>query len=279
MRQLLEAGVHFGHRTDQWNPRARHFIYAEHNGTHLIDLVQTQILMERACDFMRLSAAGGKRILFVGTKRAATDIIESEARRCGVYFINRRWLGGMMTNFEVIRTRIMRLRELDEMQRTGELFLQSKRDQAKLNRELYKLERAFGGVKNLDGLPEILFVVDITRESLAIREAARVGCAVVAMVDTNSDPTQISFPIPSNDDSIRSVKLVTQYIADAIAGQQPPSDSDGPDLQPAPVPKRPVPFAGLLEIALMSPTTDDDHGLIDAGRNCLRSYRVTDEWR
>jgi small subunit ribosomal protein S2 len=221
MRQLLEAGVHFGHQTRRWNPKMRKYIYGERNGIYIIDLEQTSKALDRACDFIRTAAQQRKNIVFVGTKKQATDIVEEEARRCNSHYVNRRWLGGMLTNFETIRLRVNRLKELEEMRESGDFFRRGKKEQAVLNRELYKLEKTLGGIKTMRGRPDVLFIIDQKRELIAVAEAVKSGISTVAIVDTNCDPEGISYVIPGNDDSIRSIRLITSRIADSIIeGQQ-----------------------------------------------------------
>ena len=216
MRQLLEAGVHFGHQTRRWNPKMRPYIYGERNGIYIIDLEQTSRKLDQACEFIRKAASEKKNIVFVGTKKQASEIVEEEARRCEAHYVNRRWLGGMLTNFETIRLRIGRLKELEEMQNSGEFFRRPKKEQAVLNRELTKLEKSLGGIKTMRGRPDVLFVIDQKRELNAVAEALKIGITVVGMIDTNCDPDGIDYVIPSNDDSIRSIKLICSKLADSI---------------------------------------------------------------
>ena len=216
MRQLLEAGVHFGHQTRRWNPKMRPYIYGERNGIYIIDLEQTTRALDKACEFMQQAASEKKNIIFVGTKKQAAEIVEEEAKRCGAFFVNRRWLGGMLTNFETIRLRINRLKELEEMRDSGDFFRRPKKELAVLNRELFKLEKSLGGIKNMRGRPDILFIVDQKRELIAVSEAKKMGICVVGIIDTNCDPEGIDYVIPGNDDSIRSIKLILNKISDAI---------------------------------------------------------------
>jgi len=216
MRQLLEAGVHFGHQTRRWNPKMRPYIYGERNGIYIIDLEQTSRALEKAYEFIRKAASEKKNIVFVGTKKQASEIVEEEAKRCGAFFVNRRWLGGMLTNFETIRLRINRLKELDEMKNTGDFYRRPKKELTVLNRELYKLERSLGGIKGMRGRPDVLFIVDQKRELIAVSEAKKMDISVVGIIDTNCDPDGIDFVIPGNDDSIRSIKLIVGKIADAV---------------------------------------------------------------
>jgi small subunit ribosomal protein S2 len=216
MRQLLEAGVHFGHQTRRWNPKMRPYIYGERNGIYIIDLEQTSRKLDMACEYLRKAASERKNIVMVGTKKQASEIIEEEARRAEVHFVNRRWLGGMLTNFETIRLRINRLKELEEMRDTGEYNRRPKKEVAVLNRELTKLEKSLGGIKTMKGRPDILFVIDQKRELNAVAEAMKIGITVVGIIDTNCDPDGIEYVIPGNDDSIRSIKLICSKLADAI---------------------------------------------------------------
>jgi small subunit ribosomal protein S2 len=234
MRQLLEAGVHFGHQTRRWNPKMRSYIYGERNGIYIIDLEQTSRALDKACDFIRKVASEKKNIIFVGTKKQAAEIVEEEAKRCGAHFVSRRWLGGMLTNFETIRLRINRLKELEEMRDTGEFFRRGKKEQAVLNRELYKLEKSLGGIKTMRGKPDVLFIIDQKNELIAVSEAKKIGIKVVGIIDTNCDPGGIDYVIPGNDDSIRSIKLITGKIADAIleGKQGQVSDSEPAQVQP-----------------------------------------------
>ncbi len=216
MRQLLEAGVHFGHQTRRWNPKMRPYIYGERNGIYIIDLEQTSRALEKACEYIRKAASEKKNIVFVGTKKQAAEIIEQEAKRCGAFFVNQRWLGGMLTNFETIRLRINRLKELDEMKNNGDFYRRPKKELTVLNRELFKLERSLGGIKGMRGRPDLLFIVDQKHELIAVAEAKKMDISVVGIVDTNCDPDNIDFVIPGNDDSIRSIKLIVSSIADAV---------------------------------------------------------------
>ena len=216
MREMLEAGVHFGHQTHRWNPKMKRYIFAERNGIHIIDLSQTVKLFRRAYEVIRDTAAQGGRVLFVGTKRQAADIVEEEAKRCGEYFANHRWLGGTLTNFQTIKRSIERLREMERMQSDGTIQLLTKKEGLKIDRERNKLERSLGGIKDMKGLPKAVFIIDPAREDIAVREANRLGVPTVAVTDTNCDPDLIAYPIPGNDDAIRSIKLFSAKIADAV---------------------------------------------------------------
>jgi small subunit ribosomal protein S2 len=215
LRQLLEAGVHFGHHTRRWNPRMAPFIFGVRNGVHIIDLEQTSPLLHRALQAVREVVAGGGRVLFVGTKRQASDKIAEAARRCGQYYVNHRWLGGMLTNWKTISQSIKRLRELDE-RLGGQVEGLTKKELLNLTRERDKLERALGGIKEMGGLPDVLFVIDTLKEDIAITEARKLAIPVVAVIDSNSDPVGITFPIPGNDDAMRAIELYCDLIADAV---------------------------------------------------------------
>ena len=215
MRQLLEAGVHFGHNTRRWNPKMEPFIFGVRNGIHIIDLQQTVPLLHRAMQAVRETVAGGGRVLFVGTKRQAAPRIAEAAQRCGQYYVNHRWLGGMMTNWRTISNSIKRLRELDE-KLSGETEGLTKKEILGLTRERDKLERALGGIKEMGGLPAILFVIDTNKEGIAIAEARKLGIPVVGVIDSNSDPEGIDFPIPGNDDAIRAVGLYCDLIVGSV---------------------------------------------------------------
>ena len=216
MKQLLEAGVHFGHQTRRWNPKMAEYIFAERNGIYIIDLQKTVKKIDEAyaavCDLMK----DGGEILFVGTKKQAQDSIKEEAERCGMYYINERWLGGMLTNFTTIKTRIARLKELEKMQEDGTFEVLPKKEVANLLHEMEKLEKNLGGIKEMKRIPDVMFVVDPRKERIAIQEAHTLGIPVVAIVDTNCDPEEVDFVIPGNDDAIRAVKLIAGKIADAV---------------------------------------------------------------
>lgn len=207
MRQMLEAGVHFGHQTRFWNPKMSQYIFGERNRIHIINLEKTLPLYNDAATFIRQVVADGGRVLFVGTKRSAREAIKTEATRCGMPFVSHRWLGGMLTNFKTVRQSIKRLSNLDEMAANGTLDQHSKREAQGLRREREKLERSLGGIKEMDGLPDVLFVVDVGHERIAIHEAKKLGIPVVAVVDTNCAPDDVDFVIPGNDDAMRAIQL------------------------------------------------------------------------
>ena len=216
MKQLLEAGVHFGHQTRRWNPKMAPYIFTERNGIYIIDLQQTLGLVEDAYNFMREVGATGRPVLFVGTKKQAQAAIKDEAERCGMYFVNERWLGGMLTNHKTISKRIERLAEINEMVEDGTINKYAKKEALKLMAEAEKLEKYLGGIKDMKGVPAAMFVVDPKKEKIAVKEARILGIPVVGIVDTNCDPDDVDYVIPANDDAIRAVKLITGCMADAI---------------------------------------------------------------
>jgi small subunit ribosomal protein S2 len=217
MRQLLEAGVHFGHQTRRWNPKMKRFIFGERNGIYIIDIQQTIGLLETAYDFVRDTVAKGGTVLFVGTKKQAQEAVEQQAIRVNMPYVNFRWLGGMLTNFETIKLRLTRLRELEDMETDGRMEVLPKKEALSLRRERDKLERNLGGIRSMNKLPAAIWVVDTVKEHIAVREANRLGIPVIAVVDTNCDPDEVQYVIPGNDDAIRSGALLTRLIADACA--------------------------------------------------------------
>lgn len=216
MKQLLEAGVHFGHQTRRWNPKMSRYIFTERNGIYIIDLQKTVKELEHAYNFVNKLVADGGEILFVGTKKQAGESIKEEAMRCNMHYVNARWLGGMMTNFKTIRTRIDRLEQLNKMKEDGTFDLLTKKEVMKLNLEIGKLEKFLGGIKNMNKLPSALFIIDPKKERIAVAEAKKLGIPIVAIVDTNCDPDEIDYVIPGNDDAIRAVKLISSVMADAV---------------------------------------------------------------
>ncbi len=216
MKQLLEAGVHFGHQTRRWNPKMAEYIFAERNGIYIIDLQKTVKKVDEAYTAVSDIIKEGGEILFVGTKKQAQDSIKEEAERCGMYYVNERWLGGMLTNFSTIKTRIARLKELEEMQEDGTFDVLTKKEVAALLHEKEKLENNLGGIKEMTRVPDVMFIVDPRKERIAIQEAHTLGIPIVAIVDTNCDPEEVDFVIPGNDDAIRAVKLIASKIADAV---------------------------------------------------------------
>ncbi len=227
MKALLEAGVHFGHQTRRWNPKMKKYIFTERNGIYIIDLQQTVKLIDEAYEAVRQVAADGGHILFVGTKKQAQDAVEYEAKRADQYYVSQRWLGGMLTNYKTIKNSIRRLEEIERMSEDGTFDLLPKKEVLQLNRELSKLNKYLGGIKDMPGIPDLLFVIDPKNESIAINEAKKLGIPIVGIVDTNSDPEDLDYPIPGNDDAIRAVKLITAAMADAvIEGRQGESHSE-----------------------------------------------------
>src|ERR1700761_3617126 len=230
MRGLLEAGVHFGHHTRRWNPKMAPYIFGVRNGIHIIDLEQTVPLLRQGLEAIREVVAGGGRVLMVGTKRQAQDAIADAAKRCGQYYVNYRWLGGMLTNFKTISQSIKRLRELEERIQTEESGL-TKRELLELTRDRDKLERALGGIKEMGGLPDILFVIDTNKEAIAVQEANKLKIPVVAVLDSNSDPAGVSYPIPGNDDAMRAVHLYCELVSNAVLdGLQAEAVASGVDI-------------------------------------------------
>jgi small subunit ribosomal protein S2 len=237
MKQLLEAGVHFGHQTRRWNPKMAPYIYTERNGIYIIDLQKTVKKLDDAYNFVRKLSEEGKTLLFVGTKKQAQEAVKEEAERVGMYFVNARWLGGMLTNFKTMHTRIDRLAQLRKMEEDGTFDILPKKEVTQLSNEIAKLEKYLGGVKDMKRLPGALFVVDPRKESNAIAEAHKLNIPIVAIVDTNCDPDEIDYPIPGNDDAIRAIKLISQAMANAIQEgregksgdeDQPPVGGDAP---------------------------------------------------
>jgi small subunit ribosomal protein S2 len=216
LAQMMEAGVHFGHQTRRWNPKMSEYIYTSRNGVHIIDLVQTAQLMDDAYNYIRTEAEQNRKFLFVGTKRQAAGIIAQEALRCGSYFVNQRWLGGMLTNWTTIKTRIDRLKELERREESGALDLLPKKEASVLRREMAKLHKYLGGIKLMRKVPDVVVIVDLRREYNAVQECQKLGIPIVSLLDTNCDPDLVDIPIPANDDAIRSIKLIIGKLADAI---------------------------------------------------------------
>ena len=233
MKHLLEAGVHFGHQTRRWNPKMAPYIFTERNGIYIIDLQKTVRKMDEAYMFVRNLAMEGKTILFVGTKKQAQESIEQEAKRCNMYYVNHRWLGGMLTNFRTIRTRVDRLNEIDKMEANGQFELLPKKEVIKLQHEREKLEANLGGIRTMKSLPGAVFIVDPKKENIAVMEARALGIPIVGIVDTNCDPDEVDYVIPGNDDAIRAVKLIAGKLADAVLegkqGEQ--ADADAQDAE------------------------------------------------
>ena len=216
MKNLLESGVHFGHQTKRWDPRMKPYIFAERNGIHIIDLQKTIGAIKEAYDAVRQTVLQGKSVMFVGTKKQAQQAIEREAQNCGMFYVNNRWLGGMLTNFTTIRKSLLRLKKLEKMEVDGTFESLTKKEVAKLNKERLRLEKNLGGIKEMKDLPGIIFIIDTRKEAIAVAEAKRVGIPIAAVVDTNCDPTGIDYPIPGNDDAIRAINLFTSIISQAV---------------------------------------------------------------
>ncbi|MCL1842608.1 MAG: 30S ribosomal protein S2 [Defluviitaleaceae bacterium] len=233
MKQLLEAGVHFGHQTRRWNPKMAEFIFAERNGIYIIDLQKTVRKIDDAYRAVSEIIAGGGEMLFVGTKKQAQESIKEEALRCGMYYVNERWLGGMLTNFKTMQLRVQRLKELERMQEDGRMAVLPKKEVAKLEHEMEKLQRNLGGVKQMKRVPDVLFIVDARKERIAIQEAQTLGIPIVAIVDTNCDPDEVDYVIPGNDDAIRAIKLIAGKLADAVLEAKQGEQDDVPE-EPTP---------------------------------------------
>src|SRR6202167_2613410 len=234
MKELLEAGVHFGHQTKRWNPKMKEFIFGERNGIYIIDLQKTLKMFKEASKFVQELASEGKIILFVGTKRQAQDAIAEEASRCGGFYVNQRWLGGLLTNWVTVQKSVKRLKELDEMATDGRYELLPKKEVIKLERERKHLQANLAGIKNMSRLPDAVFVIDSNKEQIAVREARKLGIPVVAVVDTNCDPSEVDYVIPGNDDALRAIRLFTSKISDSITeGAQLMTDKQVADMQAA----------------------------------------------
>ncbi|MCG8594259.1 MAG: 30S ribosomal protein S2 [Kiloniellales bacterium] len=256
MRQLLEAGVHFGHTTRRWNPRMSPYLFGERNGVHIIDLEQTVPLLHQALSFARQIVSNGGRVLFVGTKRQASERIAEAAQRCGQYYVNHRWLGGMLTNWKTISHSIKRLREIEDRLAEENIGL-TKKELLNLTRERDKLERALGGIKEMGGLPDVLMVIDTNKEHIAVAEARKLGIPVIAVVDSNSDPNGLMFPVPGNDDAIRAISLYCDLFADAVLdGLQQELMSSGQDLGEAEQVTEPAVANGEAAASETAPAAD-----------------------
>jgi small subunit ribosomal protein S2 len=234
MKELLEAGVHFGHQTKRWNPKMKEYIFGERNGIYIIDLQKTLKMFKEASNFVRDLAAEGKTVMFVGTKRQAQDAIAEEATRCRMYYVNQRWLGGLLTNWVTVQKSVKRLKELDDMATDGRYELLPKKEVIKLERERKHLQANLAGIKEMSRLPDAVFVIDSNKEQIAVREARKLGIPVVAVVDTNCDPSEVDYVIPGNDDALRAIRLFASKIADsAVEGNQAATDKQAADLRDA----------------------------------------------
>jgi small subunit ribosomal protein S2 len=229
MKQLLEAGVHFGHQTRRWNPKMQRFIFTERNGIHIIDLQQTVTRLDDAITFVRDTVANGGELLIVGTKKQARETVEAEAQRCGMPYVNNRWLGGTLTNWRTIQSRIQKLRELEAATERGDFLRRQKKEQLDIAEEVERMNRFFGGFKHLSRLPSAVFIVDTIKEAIAVAECSRLGIPIVSLVDTNCDPDPIAYPIPSNDDAIRAIKLIIGKVADAALEGRIARESGAPE--------------------------------------------------
>ena len=254
MKELLEAGVHFGHQTKRWNPKMKEYIFGERNGIYIIDLQKTLKMFKEASKFVQDIAAEGKLVLFVGTKRQAQDAIAEEATRCGMFFVNQRWLGGLLTNWVTVQKSVKRLKELDDMATDGRYELLPKKEVIKLERERKHLQANLAGIKNMSRLPDAIFVIDSNKEQIAVREARKLGIPVVAVVDTNCDPSEVDYVIPGNDDALRAIRLFTSKISESIAeGVHARDDKQVADIQavavPEPVVATPITESEFAEVA------------------------------
>ena len=216
LKNLLEAGAHFGHQTHKWNPKMKKFVYGERNGIYIVDLVQTIPMAKKAYEFLKSTVRSGKTVLFVGTKRQASDVIKESAERCGAFYVSNRWLGGMLTNYKTIALSIDKLRKVEKMKETGDFKLLTKKEQSKIDKEMEKLEKNLGGIKNMRKLPGAIFIVDPGNERIAVKEANCLGIPIVAITDTNCDPTGIDYLVPGNDDAVKSIKMFVDYFANAV---------------------------------------------------------------
>lgn len=251
IKQLLEAGAHFGHLTGHWHPRMKSYIFTERNGIHIIDLEQTVTMLDKACTYIKDLVSDGQSLLFVGTKKQAQETIEEEAKRCGMYYVNQRWLGGMLTNFVTIQSRIDYLVRLEDRKERGELDYLPKKEKLKVEKELSRLNKLVGGFKEMTTLPGAIFIVDPIKEKIAIAEAKRVGIPILAMVDTNCNPMDIDHPIPANDDAVKTIKLICSKIADAVLEGKMIKESGGIEItEPASAEMEP---AELLESYVFTP--------------------------
>lgn len=259
MKELLEAGVHFGHQTRKWNPKMKRYIYGGRNGIYIIDLHQTLKLFDVARDFIQEVVGNGDSVLFVGTKKQAQDAVEEAARGCGMYWVNQRWLGGMLTNYKTIKIRIDRLAELRKMEEEGTLERLTKKEAALLREEMEKLERVLGGIKSMPKLPGAIYIVDLKKEHIALAEARKLEIPVVAIVDTNCDPDEVDYVIPGNDDAIRAIKLITGKIAEAIVEIRPVEVEDAIEqVEEAEEEEKPEPVDAIADEDLVMAVEDEE---------------------
>ena len=257
IKQLLEAGAHFGHLTGHWHPRMKSYIFTERNGIHIIDLEQTVTMLDKTCTYIKDLVSDGQSLLFVGTKKQAQETIEEEAKRCGMYYVNQRWLGGMLTNFVTIQSRIDYLVRLEDRKERGELDYLPKKEKLKVEKELSRLNKLVGGFKEMTTLPGAIFIVDPIKEKIAIAEAKRVGIPILAMVDTNCNPMDIDHPIPANDDAVKTIKLICSKIADAVLEGKMIKESGGIEItEPTPA-EAEMETAELLESYVFTPDENE----------------------
>ena len=262
MKELLEAGVHFGHQTKRWNPKMKEYIFGERNGIYIIDLQKTLKMFKEASKFVQDLASDGRIVLFVGTKRQAQDAIAEEAQKCGMFYINQRWLGGLLTNWVTVQKSVKRLKELDEMATDGRYELLPKKEVIKLERERKHLQANLAGIKNMNRLPDAIFVIDSNKEQIAVREARKLGIPVVAVVDTNCDPSEVDYVIPGNDDALRAIRLFTSKISESIAeGAQLMTDKQIADMTAA------TAEAQATEDSVAAEYAGDESGAIDASED------------
>ena len=288
MRQMLEAGVHFGHQTRFWNPKMAPYIFGERNRIHIINLEKTQPMYVEAANFIKSVVADGGRVLFVGTKRSAREAIQAEATRCGMPYVNQRWLGGMLTNFKTIRQSIKRLGEIEEMATSGALEKRGKKEATQLRREQEKLEKSLGGIKEMESLPDALFIVDVGHEQIAVHEAKKLGIPVVAVVDTNCSPDGVDYVIPGNDDAMRAIQLYASGIADAVleGKQSVPAvavgedefvelDESGNPRKKAPPRRRPGPARAPAGAETATPAEGGEFDDLDDGEEALEAVAAS----
>jgi small subunit ribosomal protein S2 len=275
MKELLEAGVHFGHQTKRWNPKMKEYIFGERNGIYIIDLQKTLKMFKEASKFVQDLAADGKIILFVGTKRQAQDAIAEEAQRCSMFYVNQRWLGGLLTNWITVQKSVKRLKELDEMATDGRYDLLPKKEVIKLERERKHLQANLAGIKNMTRLPDAIFVIDSNKEQIAVKESRKLGIPVVAVVDTNCDPSEVDYVIPGNDDALRAIRLFTSKISESIAeGVHARDDKQMADIQAAAAPEQISAEPGSEEFADLAPETETAAATAGAGGGGLDGEEI-----
>jgi len=275
MKELLEAGVHFGHQTKRWNPKMKEYIFGERNGIYIIDLQKTLKMFKEASKFVQDLAADGRIILFVGTKRQAQDAIAEEAQRCSMFYVNQRWLGGLLTNWITVQKSVKRLKELDEMATDGRYDLLPKKEVIKLERERKHLQANLAGIKNMTRLPDAIFVIDSNKEQIAVKESRKLGIPVVAVVDTNCDPSEVDYVIPGNDDALRAIRLFTSKISESIAeGVHARDDKQMADIQAAAAPEQISAEPGSAEFADLTPETETAAATAGAGGSGLDGEEI-----